>query len=266
MITKDPIVISFFTDDPYYESQAEFFADDCRRLGLKLYVEEFEAREWASSCAQKANFILKCLRQTQSPVVWIDIDTRIIRNPVDFLPPNVDFAAFTRSFSHLSKFPLLAKRFWTPGYLYFNYTREALAFAEAMVEFGTAQNKLHTDDYLLHKAWIERGRDLTVFPIPPKYATYYKGRILGSDSRLLFQASGNAPQNKNKVVQHVLWTSSEEVDGDLQAVTTQHELIQKLIRPKEKRKKKKKCFRSLEKCKSGRSKTPTPRKIICHKG
>lgn len=164
------IVVSFFTDEPYYRDAAERLRRDCTNLGVDCEIapRSTSAEHWIDACRGKIPFLLEMHRKHQRPILWLDADSRLARMPPALQSANCDFAAFLRGFRYLRDFdPVAMPRFFAPFALYFNFTSAATAFLELMAELESKHTGSATDDFFLQEAWKRHREQLTVTVLPP---------------------------------------------------------------------------------------------------
>lgn len=88
-----PLVISFFTPDSIYETEAQDLAASCKKLGLPYQILEIScAGKWVRNLYQKPKFILEKLKELKKPLLWIDADGIIVKRPLLFQTLICDFA------------------------------------------------------------------------------------------------------------------------------------------------------------------------------
>jgi len=82
------LVISYFCDvdgRTYYSDHAKRFKYDCIRHEIPHEIYHINSQgDYQSNCLLKPKFIYSVLTQKQRPVVWVDIDTFIIKQPNAF--------------------------------------------------------------------------------------------------------------------------------------------------------------------------------------
>jgi hypothetical protein len=89
-----PVFISFYTSNGNYPGLA---------LQLRRSLERFDLAheihcvppfaDWAQGCRFKSSFILQMLMKHRRPVVWMDVDTEVVKQP-DLLFGPEDFAIY----------------------------------------------------------------------------------------------------------------------------------------------------------------------------
>lgn len=88
-------IISYFSDLPgldYYTKSSYNFLQDCFVHGLEPHVVELEStNDYRKNCLRKPKFILECIEQFKCPVMWIDIDSRIVSNMNELLNSTQEF-------------------------------------------------------------------------------------------------------------------------------------------------------------------------------
>lgn len=82
-VSRDyPLVASFFTQDWEYARHAAELRADCDHLGLDHRIEELPSRgKFAANCSMKPEFIRRCLLEERRPVLWVDVDSRLLQLP-----------------------------------------------------------------------------------------------------------------------------------------------------------------------------------------
>ncbi len=77
---QHPLIVSYYTPDTAYETNAMALLEDVRRFNLEARVEPRPARNsWVENCALKAGFIRDMHRQERRPLLWLDADARLRR-------------------------------------------------------------------------------------------------------------------------------------------------------------------------------------------
>ena len=78
-------IISFYTDidvDKPYEKAAKRLIKNCESLNLPYVIKALPSTgDWLQNTRMKPKFILEMLKERQSPVLWVDVDTEIIDIP-----------------------------------------------------------------------------------------------------------------------------------------------------------------------------------------
>jgi hypothetical protein len=200
-----PVVVSFYSDDPYYRQGAENLRADCRRIGLDHEIERLDGapgQSWPDICRRKVPFLLEMHRKHARPILWLDADSRLAGRPGIFDGAACDFAGFLRGRRYLRGFdPLSVPRFFAPFALYFNFTPAAAAFLELMAELEGRHSGSATDDFFLQEAWLQHRRQLSVTILPPD--------LVGEewplrDRQVIYVGiSGNVSKYKAVAQQHV---------------------------------------------------------------
>lgn len=89
------IFISCHTDDDLYTGYARQLEQDFKTFGLSYHIESYMIRgSWFRNTHYKPIFIKKMLLKFKQPVVWIDADTRILKEPTLFSTLSCDMAAY----------------------------------------------------------------------------------------------------------------------------------------------------------------------------
>lgn len=149
-------VISFYTNDWKYPQFAKKLVADCNRIGVPNRIEERRSTgSYLRNTCMKPKFILDKLVELKSPVLWIDCDGSLCREPTFFHGLDCDMAA--------KRMPATRARTWHVGTLWLNYTPAALAFMERWIDNTGAIS----DESALEKTWREA--PINVADIPPEY-------------------------------------------------------------------------------------------------
>src|SRR5215207_9456870 len=154
-MTGYPTIISFYGGSEYYYEAAKVLQADCDRLSLQHDIRELprsEKLDWISICKAKIAFYHEQLQKLNRPVLWVDVDTRLLGKPEMLRDCRFDIAGLIRKWRHLRDYdPLNVSRFWIPGLLYLGNTRDCLAFVEHMQSVLEGSPENVTDDYVLHE-------------------------------------------------------------------------------------------------------------------
>ncbi|CAM3283775.1 polysaccharide pyruvyl transferase family protein [Paracoccus nototheniae] len=198
-------IVSFYTEGGYYEEMADALRARCDALGMLHDIQPISFREgtsWSAICRAKVRFYRKMLLKHRSTIMWLDVDTKLLRNVDSLAGRSYDIAMFMRGFRFLPQdnFALYARRFH-PGYLILNYTRETLELLYECKRVEESTRGDFTDDYILEEAFrrtTARPRLLVLSPndiTRPQDAENPGAYFLHGDS-------GNVKEFKGKVLQH----------------------------------------------------------------
>jgi hypothetical protein len=81
-LEKSPLIISYYTKDTLYKKEAEGLIASCEKLGLEHEISEVpNLGSWQANCCHKPKFILEKLAEHKRPVIWTDVDSKILKNP-----------------------------------------------------------------------------------------------------------------------------------------------------------------------------------------
>lgn len=156
---SEPLVISFFTDDWEYPQHARRMRRDCESLKLEHHIERRDStHNYIKNTTIKPFFIRDCLNKFQRPVLWVDVDGVLLKQP-GLKNIDADFAAC----EYFNKQNL--DRDWAVGILWFNYTPEAIALLDKWCSQATDK----TDEAAFDIAWKKLKDILKVYTLPPKY-------------------------------------------------------------------------------------------------
>ena len=154
-----PLIVSYFTNDWCYPAHAMRLANECEALGLDYRIEELPSRGgYIQNSCHKPAFILRCLKESKRPVLWVDVDGSIYAPPTFFLEPGFDFQARKMN-------PLTRRRIWHVGTLWFAPTEASMEFIEAWV----ARTGDMTDESALDQVWKSKEWPLRTRDIPAEY-------------------------------------------------------------------------------------------------
>jgi hypothetical protein len=127
------LVISYFCDvdgRTYYSDHAKRFISECHAFGIPHEVSEIQSQgSYQSNCLLKPKYIYSKLTQHQRPLLWLDIDTFILKKPTAFdgfsnLGINIGVSS--------SNVNQLINTKASP--LWFNYNSETLDFVRTWVQ------------------------------------------------------------------------------------------------------------------------------------
>ena len=181
-----PMVASFYTPNWEYPASAVRLRQECEGLGLDHYIQERpDAGGYLENCRQKPVYLLEVMRRHDRPLLWIDVDGSILRQPMELEVMHVDFGACPMRKSG---------RQWHVGTLYFNNTPGALALLERWVAELDSRT---SDEAALDRVWRSPGWPATTAELP---ATYFAVRR--SNGRIM----SLRPKNRI-VIMHRLSTS-----------------------------------------------------------
>lgn len=82
------LVISYFCDvdgRTYYSDHAKRFKEECERFSVPHEISEIKTQgSYQQNCLLKPKFIYSKLTQYQRPLLWLDIDTFMLKQPNAF--------------------------------------------------------------------------------------------------------------------------------------------------------------------------------------
>jgi len=92
-LSKEPLIISYYTEGTLYEKEAEDLKASCEKLGLEYEISEVpNLGSWEQNCCHKPTFILQKLEEHKRPVIWTDVDSVILKKPEILLNCHADCA------------------------------------------------------------------------------------------------------------------------------------------------------------------------------
>jgi hypothetical protein len=201
-------IVSFYGGDPYYYDCAERLKGFCEKFGLAHDIVELELDEeketWADVCRKKIPFYLRMLKKHQEDIMWLDVDTELLKDPSELAVGNFDVGAFMRGFQYLPNYnPAVFARTLHPGYLVFKYSTATIQFLEDCCRLNDACDLVVTDDYILEETLRTSGARLRLMLFSPSDVAW---KASGENSETAFFRhgdSGNVNEFKDKVSQHL---------------------------------------------------------------
>jgi len=165
-------VISFYSepeqDSTYYTKHARRFAGECKKHNLDYHIEELKSGgNYFNNCRMKAGFIHSCMNKFKMPLLWLDIDTYIRRQPNMSNLSTLDCAAVKSKQRHLGGI--------FAHCLFFNNTPTSLALLKDWKNLCDNETGINMGDHSIfvqalrnHKN-IKRGfiKDFTEYSLAP---------------------------------------------------------------------------------------------------
>lgn len=149
-------LISFYTPDWKYPHHAERLKRECEALGVPYKIEELKSTgSYLRNTCLKPQYILDCLKELKSPVLWVDVDASLLRREMFYI--QADFAARPMSPDR--------DRTWHVGTMWFNYTPAMIEFLEKWIE-NTGNL---SDESALEKTWQDHGFLIETCHLPPEF-------------------------------------------------------------------------------------------------
>lgn len=199
-----PLIVSYYAGDDYYYKAAEQLKKDCEGLGLDYEIVEAPLKKpfsWIEGCRYKIKFINETLEKFKRPVLWVDVDCRLLALPAVLKNCQADMAFFLRAFRYFRDYdPLVISRTIDPSLVYYGYTPKGRGFAKLMKTLESEHSGVATDDYFLQEAWIKFDQPLSVLLLPPDMRALEiapRGREF-----FYFGRSGSVADHKDKAEQH----------------------------------------------------------------
>lgn len=199
-------VVTFAYDrdryDTPYRNAALRLLQTLDRMGVACSVFEVElvgsdeAATWADVTLHKSIFFKFCLERFVEPILWVDADNAVLRDPCTWVPrENVDFAALPRGQDFIRVTRGEFARIFYPGLLFFGQTAQGRRLANALAESASRAAQVGlpvTDDYILQEVMTKLGNELVLAVLP--------STLMGS--AIEHGASGNVQEFRSKVLQH----------------------------------------------------------------
>lgn len=98
MSNNNPILISYYTGDQYYERCSNNLKQLCEDLSIPIVIENIQSLgSYWKNTLQKPSFIIKKMEELKSDVIWIDVDTKINQYPECFKSWDTDIILATHT-------------------------------------------------------------------------------------------------------------------------------------------------------------------------
>ena len=150
-------IVSYHTPDPLYRRYAGAFRLDMKRLGLSVddYVLEERPRgAFRRACTREKIFVIcDAMEKYREPLLWIDVDSRVWRNPANRSLIDADFAAHRRDGG------------WSGAVMFFNCTSKGLELLDVMRKVAEANP--YCFDEQITTAAVNYVQHLRVAHLPP---------------------------------------------------------------------------------------------------
>jgi len=162
------LVVAYATHGPY-EKESERLLASLRKIKDLHYQVDYVASvgTWVRNTNIKPRFIRCALKQNTAPVLYVDADAEIMRDPTEYVEDLIercDVAACHRGKELLS------------GTLFFNYTPAALALLDDWVWESNTKPEVWDQKNL--QSVIERKNDIKFEEMPTSYCYINDGRLM----------------------------------------------------------------------------------------
>lgn len=88
-----PTVVSFYTQDTFYQLEVQNLIASCEKFGIAYRIEPIPSfGSWEVNCAYKPFFIHRKLQELEQPVLWVDADGVFKKKPEYLKIFSADFA------------------------------------------------------------------------------------------------------------------------------------------------------------------------------
>lgn len=154
------LFISCYTD--VYEEEAMGLIESLKEWNLPHKVEFLESMgSWNLNTKLKTTFIKKMLHEQEEPVVWLDADARVRKDPDLFktLQDNTDFACHLRM-----------KKELLSGTMYFNNNDKCKKILDEWIKVNEKKPNVF-DQKNLHEV-VRRHKDLRWTKLPHEYCLF----------------------------------------------------------------------------------------------
>lgn len=158
-MSKNPLIISFYTDDWIYPEHAKNLINNCENLGYEHFISHrHSTKNYLKNTAIKPFFIKECLLRFRRPLIWIDVDAIILKEFSLNVSKFTDIGACKYTNSNLN-------RDWAVAFLYLNYTSNTLDFITRWCEYSTRGS----DEYAFDLAWKSSKGNVAFETLPEQY-------------------------------------------------------------------------------------------------
>src|SRR5690606_3078153 len=186
-VTVPGAIASFYTPDPYYSQHAIRLRCECYMLGLRYEINERpDAGGYLANCRQKPVYLLETLERWGEPLLWIDVDGSILKQPTA-LDYSLDFMARPKSKGKGRK--------WHVGTLFVNNTPGGHAFLRAWVD---ELDERTSDEAALDRLW-RQGFPCSTGELPAEYFEISpQGAAPSPDTVVCHRLSGSASMHAKR--------------------------------------------------------------------
>lgn len=147
-------VISFACGDQYYLQHAERLRTECNKFNIPYDIVIFDTTDpWIMNCRKKPAFILNKLKHYGEGVLWLDVDSVIVKPFSVSFDNGEDVGIVPHDFKIQHTPPLT----FAAGCLAFNFTQNAIGFL-SMWQNLCDEAKISADHRLLqltYNAWLQ---------------------------------------------------------------------------------------------------------------
>jgi hypothetical protein len=204
--SDSPTIISFYAGAKHYYDAAIQLRTDCEALGLRHSIVELEVPthfDWGQICRLKIGFYLDRLEQLDTPVLWIDVDSRIRRAPDILTGCRFDLVGYARHQRYIRDYDrYYSARFWLPGVIYFNNSPRARRFLQYAAKIERESSVGGSDDYFLEEAWKSFNEHMSVGFLPPQTLAWNPQEV-NDETIVEIGLSKNASAFAKTMEQHV---------------------------------------------------------------
>ncbi len=198
-------LVSYYGGAAYYEEKAGELREKCDSLGVAhdiVRIETQEGESWSSICRRKISFYREMLEKHKSSIMWVDVDTDLLKNINGLAVGDFDIALFMRNFKYLPQFNSSSlSRSFHPGYLLFKYTSTTIHFLDDAVKIERGTEGEFTDDFVLEEAFRTSSAMPRLLLLSPQDIAK-PGDEKKPEALFRHGDSGNVKEFKRKVLQH----------------------------------------------------------------
>ncbi|HEY2810207.1 MAG TPA: putative nucleotide-diphospho-sugar transferase [Rhabdochlamydiaceae bacterium] len=173
-MSNQTLVISYYTQNTPYESEAERLRASCAKFAIEARIEPLSSLgSWEKNCAQKASFIATKLKDLNRPLLWVDADAAFLQPPNFSLFSHCDFSARINEF-----LPKTHESRVCSGTLFVRPCERGIALVKDWVEecqraLNEAGRCMEVWDQIALRKALDRHPDLSFMPMPLEYVKIF---------------------------------------------------------------------------------------------
>lgn len=183
-----PLIISFYAGAECYGKYADRLRHSCKVLGLETLIMKLDTRltDWVEITNLKGRFIRKVMREMTRPLLWVDVDAEVLKEPVALYDVEADFGVYAKprkwKFKPIGRQMLdlpdgwpqqLGPLWFLSGTLYFNNTSGAMELLDCW-NIAAKANMRAYEQYQLQECWCETRPN--TFWLPECYCQVRRGK------------------------------------------------------------------------------------------
>ena len=196
-LSYDIMVVGYYTDDKLYRGQWQNLKKDLDKYGFRYDFECIKSQgTWQKNTQFMTSFISKKLKQySGQPLLYLDVDERIVREPVLFSKPlPCDIAARVVNWKNYSKSPRQNTELCS-AVVYFLNTFECKDTVEEWIE--ECKRYPNVWDQRCLRSVIKRRKHIRFYDLPDTYSCIFDLMQECKSPVILSMQASRQVQNKN---------------------------------------------------------------------